>query len=83
MMPAPFDLRDGLRDASEVLREGLRLIERQEAGDAARLGALRDATGPGIAAIEAGDYREFAEGEGLAAFLEDLGERAITGARKR
>lgn len=71
------------QNASEVLREGLRLIERQEAQDAAKLNALRDATGLGIAAIEAGQYRDFAEGEGLAAWLEDLGEKAIAGARKR
>lgn len=71
------------QNASEVLREGLRLIERQEAQDAARLVALRDAAHLGIAAIEGGEFRDFAEGEGLAAWLETLGEAAIADARKR
>jgi antitoxin ParD1/3/4 len=71
------------QNASEVLREGLRLVERQETQDAARLVALRDATRLGIAAIEAGEHQDFAEGAGLAAWLDALGEAAIAEARKR
>lgn len=47
------------QNASEVIREGLRLIERREAEDAAKLEALRSAAATGIAAIEAGAYTEF------------------------
>jgi antitoxin ParD1/3/4 len=47
------------QNASEVIREGLRLIERREAEDAAKLEALRAAAATGIAAIEAGAYTEF------------------------
>jgi antitoxin ParD1/3/4 len=47
------------QNASEVLREGLRLVERQEAEDKARIKALRDTARIGIADIEAGRYRTF------------------------
>jgi antitoxin ParD1/3/4 len=47
------------QNASEVLREGLRLIEGQEAEGKARIKALRDAARVGIADMEAGQYRTF------------------------
>jgi antitoxin ParD1/3/4 len=47
------------QNASEVLREGLRLVEGQEAEGKARIKALRDAARVGIADIEAGKYRMF------------------------
>jgi antitoxin ParD1/3/4 len=47
------------QNASEVLRERLRLVEDQEAEGKARIKALRDATRIGIADIEAGRYRTF------------------------
>jgi antitoxin ParD1/3/4 len=47
------------QNASEVLREGLRLVEHQEELAKARLKALRDAARVGIADIEAGRYRTF------------------------
>ncbi len=47
------------QNASEVLREGLRLVEGQEAEGKARIKALRDAARVGIADIEAGHYRTF------------------------
>mgnify|MGYP002776625459 CR=1 FL=1 len=47
------------QNASEVLREGLRLVERREAEDEVRLAALREAARIGIADIDAGAYRSF------------------------
>ena len=47
------------QNASEVLREGLRLIESREAEEKARLKALREAARIGIADIEAGRFRSF------------------------
>lgn len=47
------------QNASEVLREGLRLIERRESEQAARLAALQEAARIGIADIEAGRLRAF------------------------
>jgi len=47
------------QNASEVLREGLRLVERQEEDAKARLKGLREMARVGIADIEAGRYRTF------------------------
>ena len=47
------------QNASEVLREGLRLMEHREAEAAARLEALRNAASAGIADIDAGNFRAF------------------------
>lgn len=57
------------QNASEVLREGLRLVEQREAEDAARLEALRAAAKAGIADIEAGRYKAFDTRESLRAHL--------------
>jgi len=61
------------QNASEVLREGLRLLERQEAEDKAKLKALREAAKIGIDAIEAGRYETFTP-EGLRRHVVELGE---------
>ena len=47
------------QNASEVLREGLRLVERREEEDKARLKNLREAARLGIADIEGGRFRDF------------------------
>lgn len=47
------------QNASEVLREGLRLVEVQEAETKARIKALRQAAQLGLDAMEAGRYRTF------------------------
>ncbi len=47
------------QNASEVLREGLRMIETRDADEKARLEALRAAVEVGIDDIEAGRYQEF------------------------
>ena len=48
------------RNASEVVGDALRLVERREAEDAARVEAFRAAAQVGIDAIETGDFRQFA-----------------------
>ena len=53
------------QNASEVLREGLRLVETRADEEKARLAALRDAARAGIADIESGHYLEFESGESL------------------
>lgn len=67
------------QNASEVLREGLRLIERREEEDALRLTALRSATGVGVADIEAGRMRTFASPESLSSHLKALSAKALGG----
>jgi antitoxin ParD1/3/4 len=70
------------QNASEVLREGLRLLEERNARHRAKLKALREAARVGIAAIEAGDYEEFDTEEGLRAHFAER-TKAIIGRRKR
>ena len=65
------------QNASEVLREGLRLIERQAAEDKAKLKALREAARLGIADIEAGRYTTFTTEDSLRTHLTGLAEEAI------
>jgi antitoxin ParD1/3/4 len=61
------------QNASALIREGLRLI-RREAEHAARQKALHAAAATGIAAIEAGAYREFLEPGSLQTHLSDISD---------
>ncbi len=63
------------QNASEVLRDGLRLVEQREAENAAKLDALRDAAAIGWRDLEAGRYRDVSEDD-LAGYIAQLGERA-------
>jgi len=65
------------QNASEVLREGLRLVEEREARDATLLAALRDAAVVGITALDEGAYREFAGPDALRAHLERVAARVL------
>lgn len=65
------------QNASEVLREGLRLVEQREAEDAYRLDALRSAVQIGIADIEAGRFKTFDSKETLRAHLKSITAKAI------
>jgi antitoxin ParD1/3/4 len=67
------------QNASEVLREGLRLIEQREAEDKARLKALREAARMGAADIDAGRFEAFDGPEALRRHLAAAGEDAIAG----
>lgn len=66
------------QNASEVLREGLRLVEGQEAESKARIKALRDAARAGIADIAAGQYRTFTAPADLEAHLSALRDIALS-----
>jgi antitoxin ParD1/3/4 len=65
------------QNASEVLREGLRLIERREAEDAARLEALREAARIGVEALDHGDFTQFADVDELMRHIDTITETAI------
>lgn len=67
------------QNASEVLREGLRLIERREAEDEAKLTALREAAAVGVAAVERGEFAEFPDADALLRYLDEVAERVIPG----
>ncbi len=66
------------QNASEVLREGLRLVEDQEAQAKARLKALRDAARVGISDAEAGRYRTFDSRAELKRHLGTLRDRVLS-----
>ena len=66
------------QNASEVLRDGLRLVEQREAEDAGKLEALRAAARVGVDALERGKFKEFTNIEDLHAYLNDLSDRVIS-----
>lgn len=69
------------QNASEVLREGLRLVEAREAREAARLEALRAAAVEGSAAFERAEYSEFIEPDLLEAHLGRIADAAMAPSR--
>ncbi len=64
------------QNASEVLREGLRLIEVREALEAAKLHALKQAADVGFTDLDHGRYTDVQD-DGLESFVEGLGRQAI------
>ena len=68
------------QNASEVLREGLRLVEQREAEDASRLEALRNAVRVGVTGLEQGGFTTHESSESLRNHLSDVASRAIEGA---
>ena len=68
------------QNASEVLREGLRLIEERERREEAKLKALRQATRQGWGDVSAGRYVDVAD-DGLEKFVGQLGRRAAQAAK--
>ena len=71
------------QNASEVLREGIRLIERQELENEAHLKALREAAKIGIADMEFGCFQSFDAPEPLRRHLTSLTGDAVGGPSAR
>jgi len=69
------------QNASEVLRDGLRLIEQREAEDAAKVAALKDAARLGMASLEQG-AQGFSDAASLRRHLKDIGAKAISNAKR-
>jgi antitoxin ParD1/3/4 len=63
------------QNASEVLREGLRLLEREEAEEAAKVAVLRRAAEQGWSDLASGRFDDV-EDESLDHFVAQLGIRA-------
>ena len=59
-------------NASEVVREGLRLLQQREAEDKAKIEWLRGAAQEGIDAIERGDYVVLNSAEDITSHLRGL-----------
>jgi len=68
------------QNASEVLREGLRLIEERERLEEAKLKALKQAARTGWADVSAGRYTDVAD-DRLEEFVGQLGRRAAQRAK--
>ena len=71
------------QNASEVLREGLRLIESREMEERARLDALRTAARQGMADVAAGRFRSFETPAALDRHLDTITEQVIRSGRPR
>jgi antitoxin ParD1/3/4 len=63
------------QNASEVLREGLRLIETRENRESARLQALREAAQTGFCELDDGRFTDVRDGD-LDDFVASLGRRS-------
>jgi antitoxin ParD1/3/4 len=66
------------QNASEVLRDGLRLVEQRQAEQASKLKALKEAARLGVAALDRGEFKEFGRIEDLQAYLNDLSQEVIS-----
>ncbi|MEK6397484.1 MAG: type II toxin-antitoxin system ParD family antitoxin [Terriglobus sp.] len=64
-------------NASEIVREALRLLEKRELEDQARLEWLRSAAKDGFDAMERGDYVELDPGRGFETFLKEIHEEVV------
>ena len=65
------------QNASEVLRDGLRLVQQRDAEDSARLTALRDAARVGLDDFAAGRFQRFADGKALRDHLAARAEKVL------
>ena len=67
------------QNASEVLRDGLRLVEQHEAENAGKLKGLRQAARTGARALDQGEFKQFEDIKSLQAYLNNLSEKVIAG----
>jgi antitoxin ParD1/3/4 len=65
------------QNASEVLRDGLRLVQQREAEDEARVAALRQAARVGMDDFAAGRIRSFADGDALRTHLAGRADKVL------
>lgn len=70
------------QNASEVLRDGLRLVERRDAEEAVRLKALREAVKLGIADADEGRYVAFESPDALRRHLKTVADKSIAATAK-
>jgi antitoxin ParD1/3/4 len=65
-------------NASEVVREGLRLLEQREQEDKAKIEWLRAAAKEGFDAIERGEYVSLRSDREIGDFIRQIGEEVST-----
>jgi antitoxin ParD1/3/4 len=66
------------QNASEIMREGLRLVENREVEEATKLEALRAAAQIGVSALDRGEFKEFADASALIAHLNKLADEVLS-----
>lgn len=66
------------QNASEVMREGLRLVENLEVAEAAKLKTLKTAAQLGVAALDRGEFKEFSDASALIDHLNNIGNKALS-----
>jgi antitoxin ParD1/3/4 len=69
-------------NVSEVVRDGLRLLESRVQEESAKLVALRDAAKVGTDAIERGDFTVLENEQDIAKIIRQAGERAAARHKK-
>ena len=70
------------QNASEVLRDGLRLVESRDTEERTRIKALREAVQVGVADIEAGRFRTFDTPGALRRHLSSIADSVIEDYRR-
>ena len=71
------------QNASEVLREGLRLLARRESHENGKLQALREAARLGFGALDRGEFKEFDDVDDLENYLNKLTDEVISKSTKQ
>jgi antitoxin ParD1/3/4 len=69
------------QNASEVLRDGLRLVEQRDAFEAAKLAALQEAAAAGFRDIDEGRFQDIAD-DNLEQVIGGLGRQASDRVRR-
>jgi antitoxin ParD1/3/4 len=65
-------------DASEIVREGLRLLEEREQDERVKMEWLRAAAKEGFDALDRGDFTEIRSEVELKAFMESIHREAVS-----
>lgn len=71
------------RNASEVLRAGLRLLEKQGAEDRAKLKMLKTLINDGLKELDQGKGIELKDEHELSTFMQELGRQAVAKSKSR
>ncbi len=66
------------QNASEVLREGLRMVEQREAEDSLRLQALRSAAQVGAADIDSGRFTEHSSRQDIRTLISSIADKTLS-----